>query len=151
MADGRGGKSTLLTHVTVDDTLTIANAYAAVQTFATLAETVSDAQIEHGTFSLINYAVAAAGAADADVAAGAVFDFANAADATVYGQYVPSFLDSLIDAGGHINIGAGAPQAYVAALVGAVLGGRYTNPRFIANSAGLDAFLSNRKRRKRVR
>ncbi len=151
MADGRGGKSTLLTHVTVDDTLTIANAYTAIAAFSTLAQTVSDATIEHGTFSLINYAAAAVGADDADVAAGAVFDFLNTSDATTYGQYVPSFLDSLILPGGHIDVSTGAPAAYIAALIGAVLGGRYTNPRFVANASGPDAFLSNRKRRKRVR
>jgi len=151
MVDTRGGRGTLLTHLTVDDTNTLSSAYAAIATFATLAGTVSDAGIEHGTFSLINKAVATDPASDADVAAGAVFDFSNAVNSSIYGQYVPSFLDSLILPGGHIDITTGASAAYITALTGAVLGGNYTNPVFVSNDAGLDAFLSNRKRSKRVR
>lgn len=149
--DNIGGRSTFLTHITVDDTLTIANAHTAIGTLATLLATVSDAGIVDGTFTLVNTAVAAAPGADADVFAGAVFDFSNATNPTTYGQYVPSFLDSLVSPGGHISIAAGAPQAFVNALIGAVLGGRYANGAYVANAAGLDAFLSNRKRTKRIR
>lgn len=151
MIDARGGRSTMLAHINASDALTIANANTAIATFATLAGTVSTAGIEQGTFTLVNTDVASAPTSDADVASGAVFDFSNAANPSVYGQFVPSFLDSLILPGGFIDISAGANAAFVAAMTGGVLGGCYANTAYVCNAAGLDAFLSSRKRRKRIR
>ena len=149
--DDRGGGGTFLAHVKVDDSLTIANAYAAITAFKTLMLTVSNAGVKVGEFALINEAVLTAAGSDSNVGAGAVFDFSNATDPSTYGQFIPSFLASLISADGTIDITAGANATFVTDMIGAVLGGTYTNTRYVSNGAGLDAFLSNRKRKKRVR
>jgi len=150
MYDSTGAQSTWLSHVAVDDTLTIANANAAIATVAALVGTVSDAGIKDGTFTLINRAVAAAPAGDADVGSGGVFDFSNAHDPTTYGQWVPSIKDALKGPTKTLDIvTAGALLDYVNALTGAILGGTYDNPAFQPNLAALRAFLTNRKRRGR--
>lgn len=150
MYDNEGNRSTFLVHANVSDALTIANAKAAIDSLSTLVQTVSDGGVHHGTFSLVSLGAAAGPGADADVSSGAVFDFASA-DASIYGQYIPSFLDSLVSAGGHINVAGTTQAAFVSALIGAVLGGNYANARYINLSAGTDAFLSNRKRTRRIR
>jgi len=151
LTDSRGGGGTFLTHVLCSDALTIANANSAIADTATAFSTVSNAGIKSGEFSLINTAVAADPGSDADVSSGAVFDFSNAANPTTYGLFVGSFLDSLIESNGTIDISAGAPAAFVATMIGAVLGGHYASAQYIANLAGLDAFLSSRKRKRRLR
>jgi hypothetical protein len=151
--DDRGGGGTFLVHVLVDDTQTLAAANTAVAALATILATVSTAGVKLGELSLINLAAAGepAGFADSNIGAGAVVDFSNASNPSTYGLYVPSFLDSLIATDGTIDITAGATAAFVASMIGAVLGGHYANAQYIANLAGLDAFLSNRKRKRRIR
>lgn len=149
--DDRGGGGTFLVHLLVPDTVTLASASTELGTLATLLATVSNCGIKVGEFTVIDESVAAAAGSDSNVGAGAVFDFSNVTNPSTFGLFVPSFLSSLIESNGTIDITAGAPAAFVAAMVGAVLGGRYTNAQYVANGAGLDAFLSNRKRRKRLR
>ncbi|SRR5712692_2819312 len=151
MYDDIGGKSTFLVHGFIDGATTLAAASTALGTLATAVGTVSTGGISEATITVINTAVAAAPAADAAVASGAVFDFVTAAGPNRFGLYVPSWLDSLTGSGGHIDITAGVPAAFVASILAAVDGGHYTNNAFVAYSAGQSAFLSNRKRRKRVR
>lgn len=151
--DDRGGGGTFLTHLLVGDGSTLADAMTAVAATATALSTVSTAGIKQGEFSLVNTAVAnePAGFADSNIGAGAVFDLSNAANPTTYGLNVPSFLDSLIAANGTIDITDTVQAAFVSTMIGAVLSGHYANAAYIANLAGLDAFLSNRKRKRRVR
>ena len=151
LTDTRGGGGTFLTHVLASDALTIANAASAIAATATAFRTVSSAGIKQGEFTLIDTAVAVDPLSDADVSAGAVFDFSNASNPSTYGLFVGSFLDSLIESNGTIDITSGASAAFVATMIGAVLGGHYANAQYVANLAGLDAFLSSRKRRKRLR
>ena len=152
LTDARGGGGTFLVHAAVDDTSTLAAANTALATLATAFSTVSTAGIKQGEFTLINKAIAAAPGADADISAGAVFDFSNAALAPrTYGQNVPSFLDSLIESNGTIDITATVQAAFVASMLDAVLGGTYTDADYLDLVEGLDAFLSSRKRRRRLR
>lgn len=151
LVDSRGGGGTFLTHLLCSDALTIANAASAIAATATAFSTVSDAGIKQGEFSLIDTSVAAEPGADADISAGAVFDFSNASNPSTSGLFVGSFLDSLIESNGTIDITSGASAAFVATMIGAVLGGHYANAQYVANLAGLDAFLSSRKRKRRVR
>ena len=145
--DPNGGSSNFLTHVSVDDAQTIAQAYTALATVATLYGTVADGGIKEATFSLVNRSVAADPATDANAGVGAVFDFNNASDSTINGVWIPSFLDSLLGPGRDIDISGGATAAFVTAMIGAILGGRYTNAAGIANAAGTRAFRTNRKLR----
>jgi len=150
--DSRGGGGTFLVHAAVSDGSTLAQAGTALGTLATALATVSSAGIKQGEFSLINKAIATAPGVDADISSGAVFDFSNAALAPkTYGQLVPSFLDSLIASNGTIDITATVQAAFVSSMLAAVLGGTYTDSDYLDLVEGLDAFLSSRKRRRRLR
>lgn len=149
--DDRGGGGTFLVHVLVPEAETLTAANTAMASLATLLATVSNAGIKQAEFSVVNRAVSSAAGSDSNVGAGAVFDFSNGANPSTYGLFVPSFLSTLIESNGTIDITGTDQAAFIAALVGAVMGGTYTNAQYIPNLAGLDAFLSNRKRRKRVR
>jgi len=149
--DERGNKGSVLSHLNVDDGQTIAAAVTAVGAYATAFSAISTAGIEKGSFTVVDYAVAADPGTDANLPSGAVFDFDNAAVPTIYGQYVPSFLDSLSGTGGHIDITGTEVAAWGALLVGAVLGGHYASADYRNNRALVDAFLADRKRSRRVR
>lgn len=152
LTDSRGGGGTFLAHASVSDASTLAQANTAVSTFATMFRTVSNAGIKDGTFTLLNKAVAVDADPGSDISAGAVFDFSNAAlISRTYGQLIPSFLDSLIETNGTIDITATVQAAFVTSMLDAVLGGNYTDSDYLDLVAGLDAFLSNRKRRRRLR
>jgi hypothetical protein len=146
--DNNGGKGNFLTHVLVPEAQTLTQVNTALASTITAFQTVSTAGIKDATFSLISTAGAAAPAADASIPSGAVFDFNNATDPTLYGLWVPSFLDSLLGPGRAIDISAGVQAAFVASMVGAILGGNYTNAHYIANAAGTRAFRSARKLRR---
>lgn len=145
--DPNGGSGNFLTHVAVDDGQTIANAYAALGTVATLYSTIADGGIKEATFSLVNRAVAVDPATDANVGVGAVVDFNNASDSTINGVWVPSFLDTLLGPGRDISLTSGPMAAFVAAMLGGILGGHYTNGAGITNAAATRAFRTNRKLR----
>lgn len=149
--DDRGGGGTFLVHSTVSDASTLAQANTALAALATAFGTVSDAHIKDGAFTLLNSDIATDTGTDSNIGEGAVFDFQNAAlIPRVYGMNVPSFLDSLIGAGGVIDITTGVPAAFVASMLAAVLGGGLTDADYLDLTGGLDAFLSNRKRRRRI-
>jgi hypothetical protein len=152
LTDKRGGGGTFLVHAAVDDGSTLVGVNLALATLATAFSTVSTAGIKAGEFTLVNKAIATDPGSDADIAAGAVFDFSNAAlTPRTYGQNVPSFLDSLIESNGTIDITATVQAAFVTSMLAAVLGGTYTDSEYLDLVEGLDAFLSNRKRRRRLR
>lgn len=150
--DNKGGGGTALAHVAVSDASTLAAANTAVGTFATAFSTVSDAGIKEGAFTLLNSAVAAEPVSDVEIGIGGVFDFSNAAlIPRTYGLLVSAFKASLIESNGTIDITTGAPAAFVASLLDAVLGGTYTDSDYLDLVAGLDAFRTNRKLRRRLR
>jgi hypothetical protein len=146
--DANGGKGTFLTHVVAPEAQTLTQVNTAIAATVTAFETVSTAGIKDATFSLITTAGARAPLPDASVPSGAVFDFNNAVDPTIYGLWVPSYLDSLLGPGRAIDITATIQAAFVASMVGAILGGNYSNAHYVANAAGTKAFRSDRKLRK---
>lgn len=150
--DGRGGGGTFLVHAAVSDASTLASASTALATLATAIGTVSTAGIKQGEFTLLNKAIATEPGAGSDISAGAVIDFSNAAlISRTYGMNVASFLDSLVASDGSIAIATGPTAAFIASMLDAVLGGTFTDADFLDLVGGLDAFLSDRKRRRRVR
>lgn len=151
MYDNIGGKSTFLAHANVSDASTLAAANAQLATLAASVATVSAGGVTEATFSLVNTAVAAAPGADAAMNDAANFGFLVAGLPNRYGLFVPSFLDSLIGSGGHIDVSAGAAGAFADAMLAAVLGGNYTNNAYAAYASKKDAFRSGRKLRKRIR
>lgn len=153
--DSQGGGGTALAHAAVSDASTLAAANAALATFKTAFQTVSNAGIKQATFTLLNGAVAAApddSTYPSDIGYGAVFDFSNAAlTPRTYGMLVPSFLRNLVESNGTIDITTGVPAAFVASMLDAVLGGTFTDADFLDLVEGLDAFRTNRKLRRRLR
>lgn len=152
LTDTRGGGGTFLTHALVSDASTLAQANTALATLATAFGTVSTAGIKEGQFTLIDKTIATDPGSDADISAGAVFDFSNAAlTPRTYGLNVPSFLDSLIETNGTIDITATVQAAFIASILAAVLGGGTTDANYLDLVDGIDAFLSSRKRKRRLR
>lgn len=151
--DDRGGGGTFLVHCNVSDAVTVTGLNAAIAAVVAALATVSTAGVKVGEFSLINSAVAGepSGFADSNISAGAVFDFANASNPTTYGLNVPSFLDSLISPDGTIDVTATVQAAFAASMIGSGIGVTPANSQWIANSAVLAAFLSDRKRKRRLR
>lgn len=150
MYDNIGGKSTFLAHANILDTTTLAAANAYLGTLVTELATVSSAGVSEATLSVVNTAVAAAPASDAEINSAANFGFLTAGGPNRFGLFVPSFLDSLIGAGGHIDVTGGAAGAFADFMVAAVLGGNYTNNAYVDYSAKKDAFRSGRKLRRRI-
>ncbi len=150
--DNQGNKGSWLTHVNFDDGQTAAQLSAEIATFATALRTVSTAGISVGSFDVVNRAIAVAPAADANLPSGATFDFTNASNPSLYGNFIPSFLDSLVAVGGHIDLTAGPALAWANLMVNSAAGPYGpSNTQYIANLAALNAFRSDRKRRRRVR
>jgi hypothetical protein len=150
--DMQGNKGSWLTHLHFDDGQTAAQLNAIIATFATALRTVSTAGITVGSFDVVNRGIAVAPAADANLPSGATFDFSNAANPSVYGNFVPSFLDSLVSAGGHIDITTGAALAWANLMIDSAASGyKPSNTQYVANLAALNAFRSDRKRKHRVR
>jgi hypothetical protein len=149
--DDVGGGGTFLTHVQVPDSGTFAQAITALGALKTLYLTVGGAGIKEATFSIVDKALASTPVTTDRTGSGAVFDFNAGSPGITYGQWIPSFLPSLVLPNGTIDITATVQAAFVTAMTGAVLGGVYTNAAYANLTAGLDAFSSNRKRVKRIR
>src|SRR6185312_3216895 len=116
--DAKGGGGTFLLHAKVDNASTLAAANTAVGTAATMLATVSNAGIKEGTFTLLNSAVATDPDPASDIGYGAVFDFSNAAlTPRTYGQLVSSFLPSLVESNGSIDITATVQAAFIASML----------------------------------
>jgi len=149
--DNQGNRGSWMTHVNFDDGQTLAQANTYIGAAATAFSGVSTAGILSGSFDVLDFGVAAAPASDALLPSGAVFDFNNASVPTIYGNLVPSFLDSLVSPGGHIDITAGAALDWVNFMINSGAGAYApANRDWIANLAGTRAFRSNRKSKKRI-
>lgn len=149
--DGVGGGGTFITHAVAPEAGTFTNAIAALAALKTAYQTVGSGGIKEATFSIVDKALASSPSVATSTGYGGVFDFAAGVPATTYGLFVPAFLPSLVLPNGTIDISAGVPAAFVTTLLGAVLGGTYTNAAYAPLSSGLDAFSTNRKRIKRIR
>jgi hypothetical protein len=153
--DSKGGGGNFLLHAIVSDASALSAANTAIATAATMFGTVSNAGIKSGTFTLINDAVAVApddSITQSDIGYGAVYDFRNASLVPrTYGQLVSSYLPSLVESNGTIDITATVQAAFVTSMLAAVLGGGYTDSDFVDLVAGIDAFRTNRKLRRRLR
>lgn len=148
MYDAVGGKSTFLAHAFIDSTLTIATATAALGTLATNLATVSNGGIKEASLSIIDTAVAAAPGTGANTTLVGNIGYLTAGSPSRFGQSVPSYLESLISADGTIDLTAGANAAWVAYMVGAVLGGHFTNNAYVNYASGKNGFRSGRKLRR---
>lgn len=146
--DAAGGKSTLLLHAFVDSSQTIAQAVTALSTLATNYATIGNGGIKEATFSIVDTGVAAAPGAGANVTLVGNLGYTVAGSPSRFGTSIPSFLESLIGADGSIDMTAGATAAWVTYMLGAVLGGHFTNNAYVDYAAAKNGFRSGRKLRR---
>jgi hypothetical protein len=148
MYDGAGGKSTFLQHAYVDSGQTIAQAVTALGTLVTNLATISNGGVTEATFSVVDTAVAANPGVGANITLGGNLGFLTAGSPARFGQFVPSFLESLISADQTIDMTAGAVAAWVTYVLGANLGGKFTNNAYVNYSAKQKGFRTGRKLRR---
>lgn len=148
MYDGKGGKNTLLLHAFIDSAQTVANAVTALGTLATNVAGVSNAGISEASLSIINTAVAAAPTGTPNTALVGNLGYLTSGSPSRFGQSVPSYLESLISADGTIDMTVGATDTWVSYILGAVLGGHFTNNAYVNYSARKNGFRSGRKLRR---
>lgn len=146
--DAAGGKATFLAHAFIDSTQTVAAATAALATLATMVAGVSNMGIHEGTLSILDTAVAVAPGAGANISLVGNLGYLTAGSPSRFGQSVPSYLESLISADGTIDMTAGATNTWVNYILGAVLGGNFTNNAYVNYSARKNGFRSGRKLRR---
>lgn len=149
--DAIGGGGTFLVHVLVPEAQTLTQAESALGTLASLFTSVSGLGIKEATFAFNSVLEATPVSGDPNAGSGAVFDFNNLSNPSTFGLWVPGFSQDNVLPNGTIDITTSPMSDFVAAMVGAVMGGVYTNAQYIGNHAGLDAFYTNRKRKKRLR
>ena len=148
MYDAVGGKSTFLAHAFIDSAQTVAAAVTALGTLATNLATISNGGIKEASLSIVDTAVAAAPGAGANTTLVGNLGFLTAGSPSRFGQSVPSFLESLINADGTIDMTAGATNTWATYILAAVLGGHFTNNAYVNYSARANGFRSGRKLRR---
>jgi hypothetical protein len=136
--DAVGGKSTLLLHAFIDSAQTVANAVTALATLATNYATIGNGGISEATLSIVDTAVAAAPGTGANTTLVGNLGYLTAGSPSRFGQSVPSFLESLM----------GAVDTWATYMLGAVLGGHFTNNAYVTYSARKNGFRSGRKLRR---
>lgn len=146
--DAVGGKSTFLAHAFVDSAQTIAQTVTALGTLATNLATISNGGIKEATFTVVDTAVAASPGTGANTTLVGNLGYLTAGSPSRFGQSVPSFLESLISVDGTIDMTSGATAAWVTYMLGAVLGGHFTNNAYVNYNAAKNGFRSGRKLRR---
>jgi hypothetical protein len=149
--DDSGGGGTFLVHAAVPEAGTFTNAVAALGALKTAYLTVGGAGIKQAEFTIIDKSLASSPATTDRIGSGAVYDFSAGSPVTTYGQFIPAYLPSLIDSSGQIDISLTVQAAFIAYMLAGTMGGDFTNAAYASLVAGLDAFPSNRKRKRRVR
>jgi len=144
MYDGKGGRSTFLAHQNIVDTTTLATASTDLATLCTNIATLSNGGISQAEFTVINRAVAAAPSGTPNTTLVGNLGYTVAGNTSRFGQAVPSFLESLINADGTIDMTSGA----VATWVTYVLAQGFGNPAYVAFNAAKNGFRSGRKLRR---
>lgn len=143
--DAAGGKSTLLTHAFIDSAQTIAQAVTALGTLATNYLTIGGGGVKEATLSVIDTAVASAPVAGNTTTLVGNLGYLVAGSPSRFGQSIPAFLESLISADATIDMTTGAVDAWASYMIGAVLGGHFTNNAYLAYATRKNGFRSGRK------
>jgi hypothetical protein len=144
MYDAKGGKATFLAHQSIVDTTTLATAAADLATLATNIATVSNGGISEATFTIIDRAVAAAPSGTPNVTLVGNLGYLTAGSPSRFGQSVPSYLESLIDAHGNIDVTAGATKTWMDYCIAQA----FANNAYVAYATAKDGFRSGRKLRR---
>lgn len=153
LVDELGTEAAKLSYLLADPAQTITQVFTAYDAWVAALDTLTDGQIVRGRVDLI--AALPSGLKAGPVVGGRIeqtgnFGFSVAGTSHRYNDVVPSEANSTIS-GGKISLGSGsAGAAWQTLLIGAVLGGHYTNATSQDLAAAIDAFLSFRKRRRQL-
>lgn len=151
--DGIGGGGTFLVHALVPEAGTLTQAETALGTIASAFTAVSGLGIKESSFSFNSLLEVTPVTGNPNAGSGAVFDYNNASNATINGLWVPGYDPANVLPNGTIDITADPALTFSAVFnhTGAPMGGTYTNAQYISNNDAVDAFYTNRKRKKRIR
>lgn len=145
-------ETTCLLYLFLDPATTVANLVAEYQATSLLLDAITGGVIQTGKITLDvdpDAGVKGTAVAGSRVEQTGVFDFTNAVTSRLWGQAVPSLLNSKI-VSGRINDADTDIVAWVTNLLSAVTTGHYTNNSFQHLAAVRDTFISFRKRRKQL-
>lgn len=148
-----GGGGTFLVHALVPEAATLTQAESTLGVIASAFTAVSGLGIKEASFGFNSLLETTPVTGNPNAGAGAVFDFNNAANATIFGLWVPGYDPTNVLPNGTIDVTVDPALTFSAVFnhTGAPMGGVYTNAQYIANNNVVDAFYTNRKRKKRLR
>lgn len=151
VVDAEGKKGTIIAHLYVDGTQTIAAAKTALTTYLNAVYATTDCEISEGSITVLSgdlsgtYPVTAG----AEIEETANLDFSVATVPFHWGETLLGFKASLL-AGNQVDTAAGAITTLVGILTGAVLGGTYTDRSARSLTALAYSFQGERKRRRKL-
>ncbi len=152
IVDDAGIRSTVLSHLYIDDGQTVAALNTALQAWLTDLTAILGAKIitaSAGIYEPVSASQAGKPVAGAEVEETGVWSFNQTGTAFRYGQAVPGLLETVIVAGEIDPTNAGV-IAWEGLLTGAVLGGHYTGNDNDALASVYKTFLAVRKRRRQL-
>ena len=151
--DNIGGGGTLLVHALVPEAATLTQAESVLGAIASAFTVVSGLGIKEASFGFSSLLEVTPVTGDPNAGSGAVFDFNNASNSTIFGLWVPGYNPADVLPNGTIDVTVDPALTFAAVFnhTGAPMGGTYTNAQYIANNNVVDDFYTNRKRKKRVR
>jgi hypothetical protein len=152
IVDSEGIRSTVLSHLYVDDGQTLAATNTALQAWITALTAIEGASIitaSAGLYAAVGASQAGKPVAGSEVEETGVWSFNQTGTAFRYGQAVPGLLETIVVADEIDPTNAGV-IAWEALLTGAVLGGHYTGNDNDPLASVYKTFRSVRKRRKQL-
>jgi hypothetical protein len=152
IVDANNIRTTVLSHLLVDDGQTLAATNTALQAWLTALTGIVDAKIvtaSAGIYASVGASQAGKPAAGSEVQETGLWSFDLASTPFRYGQAVPGLADSVL-IGTQIDPTNAAVIAWEALLLGAVLGGHYTGTNSDALASVYKTLYSTRSRRKQL-
>jgi hypothetical protein len=149
--DDEGKKGTIVAHLYIDGTQTIAAAKTALTAYLNAVYACTDAEISEGSITVLTgdlsgtYPVTAG----SDLEETGNLNFSVATVPYHWGETILAFKDSLLS-GNQIDTSAGAITTLTGLLTGAVLGGTYTDRGARSLTALAYSFQGDRKHRRKL-
>lgn len=152
IVDSAGIRSTVLSHLLVDDGSTLAATNTALQAWITALTAIEGAKIvtaNAGLYAAVGASQAGKPVSGSEVEETGVWSFNQTGTAFRYGQAVPGLLETVI-VGGEIDPTNAGVIAWEGLLTAPVLSGNYTGNDSDALASVYKTFLAVRKRRKQL-
>lgn len=151
--DSAGLRASFEQPLLIDDTTAISALPAAWTAFLAAIEPVTDGKIIHGAWAITMPASSTAGrpASDSNIQQTGIYTYANAIAPDLYGVDTPTLTDTVLTTDKtRIDTGNTSVIAWNAYLLGAVLGGNFTNRAYQVLTSRTGTLKGFRKYRKRT-